>query len=160
MPDDNSLAPYPLSLAGTLLAAREAVMAPIRPCLRAAGVTDQQWRVLRVLAAGRLLDAGQIAKLALLYPPTVTRILRELAQRGLLRRSTDPDDRRRTLVGVTDAGMVLIEQTARQTQTLLRRYETAFGTERLTKLIAELADLSKALAPFALGEVHVPGEID
>jgi homoprotocatechuate degradation regulator HpaR len=156
MPDEKTLAPYPASLAGTLLAAREAVMAPIRPCLRSASVTDQQWRVLRVLAAGQALDAGLIAKLALLHPPTVTRILRELTHRGLLSRAADPEDRRRTLITVTPEGIALVRHTAQHTAIVLRGYETAFGAERLANLMDELRSLTETLAQFSPSELPAP----
>lgn len=80
---------YTESIAGSLLAAREAVMAPIRPHLRASNVTEQQWRVLRVLADATSLDARGIAEAALLYAPTVTRILKELGERKLIIRHID-----------------------------------------------------------------------
>lgn len=158
MPDETTLAPYPNSLAGTLLAAREAVMAPIRPCLRAAGVTDQQWRVLRVLSAGGPIDAGQIARLALLHPPTVTRILRELMHRGLLSRETDARDRRRTVITVTEAGLALVRETASHTAVVLQRYEQAFGAQRLASLMSELRAFSAALAPFSSPDDEGPEE--
>ena len=149
MPSFSNLPPYPHSLAGTLLAVREAVMAPIRPLLREAGVTDQQWRVLRVLADAGPLDASGIAERALLYAPSVTRILRELTERGLLTRVTDNTDRRRSVVSITDEGGALVRRTARHTASLLERYGDAFGHERLAAFIAEAAALTQALTSFA-----------
>jgi homoprotocatechuate degradation regulator HpaR len=151
MTSRSNLPPYPRSLAGTLLAAREAVMAPIRPLLREAGVTDQQWRVLRVLADAGPLDASNIAESALLYAPSVTRILRELAERGLVSRSADVADRRRTVVSITAEGRTLVRRTATRTAMLLEGYGKAFGQERLDQFIAEAAALTKALSPFAPG---------
>jgi len=144
-----SLPPYPGSLAGSLLAAREAVMVPIRPVLRAAGFTDQQWRVLRVLADSGPLDASSIAELALLYPPSVTRILRELEEREFIDRKSDPADRRRSVIDVTPAGKAIVRETAKRTTEVLARYDAAFGEERLARLISEAAELSRALARFA-----------
>ena len=45
-----------LSLPLQLLKAREAAMARFRPMLRSHGLTEQQWRVIRVLAAADGLD--------------------------------------------------------------------------------------------------------
>jgi homoprotocatechuate degradation regulator HpaR len=149
MPDTSNLPPYPQSLAGTLLAAREAVMAPIRPLLREAGFTDQQWRVLRVLADGGPLDAGGIAQSALLYAPSVTRIVRELVERGLLSRATSAHDRRRSVIEITPAGRDLVRQTAERTARMLVAYGEAFGADRLDRLVAEAAALVEALARFA-----------
>jgi homoprotocatechuate degradation regulator HpaR len=149
MSETTDLPPYPQSLAGTLLAAREAVMAPIRPLLRDAGVTDQQWRVLRVLADGGPLDAGGIAESALLYAPSVTRIVRELVDRGLLSRTTSEHDRRRSVIEITPAGRDLVRKTAERTARMLVAYGETFGADRLDRLVAEAAALAEALARFA-----------
>lgn len=146
------LPPYPRSLAGTLLAAREAVMAPLRPLLREAGFTDQQWRVLRVLADAGPLDAGGIAERALLYAPSVTRIVREMTERGLLSRDTDNADRRRSVIAITPAGRAVVRRTAEGTARLLDAYGEAFGRDRLDGFIAEATALIEALSRFAPSE--------
>ncbi|WP_016745321.1 homoprotocatechuate degradation operon regulator HpaR [Rhizorhabdus wittichii] len=144
------LQPYRQSLAGTLLAAREAVMAPLRPMLRDAGVTEQQWRVLRVIRDSQPIDATALADAALLFGPSVTRILKELLDRRLIVRETDPRDRRRSIVTLTPAGRALIEHTASQTVQVLDRYAERFGPERLDALKNELRALIDAIGP--LGE--------
>ena len=98
------LLPYRKSLAGTLLAAREAVMGPIRPMLRDADVTEQQWRVLRVLDNAGPMEPTALSEAALLYPPSVARILRDLVERGLVSRSAHPTDRRRAVLSLSPAG--------------------------------------------------------
>lgn len=140
---------YSESLAGTLLAAREAVMAPIRPILREANVTEQQWRVLRVLTEVDELDASSIAKEALLYAPTVTRILRELTERQWVVRSTDPNDGRRSVISISDEGRRLVQGTATYTVPMLSAYAEAFGEQRLRDFIAEARELAKALERFS-----------
>lgn len=156
MPSATNLPPYPHSLAGTLLAAREAVMAPIRPLLREAGVTDQQWRVLRVLADDGPLDASGIAELALLYAPSVTRIVREMVDRGLLSKATDDADRRRSVIEITPAGLALVRQTAERTALVLQAYADAFGRERLAHFVAEATALIGTLGGFAPSAASVP----
>ena len=59
--------------------------------LRDAGVTEQQWRVLRVLIDNTRIDVSALAAAALLRAPSLTRILRELEGRGLI----DPRNRQR-----------------------------------------------------------------
>jgi len=132
------LLPYRQSLAGTLLAAREAVMAPIRPMLNEAGVTEQQWRVLRVLDGAGPMDLKTLADSALLFGPSLSRIIKDLADRGLVLRKNNPKDGRGSIVSVTVTGRVLIQGTARRTLRLLDRYALKFGDERLKKLILEL----------------------
>ena len=123
-------------------------MAPIRPLLRAANFTEQQWRVMRVLADAESLDATGIADQALLYPPTVTRILKELVERGLIERRLDKSDGRRSIVSITDEGRQMVSETARETKLLLNAYAEAFSNERLDAFRREALALADALAQF------------
>ncbi len=58
------------SLAIGLLRAREAVMSHFRPILAAHDVTEQQWRVIRVLAEAGMLDASEVAEKAFILAPS------------------------------------------------------------------------------------------
>jgi homoprotocatechuate degradation regulator HpaR len=145
MKDTRKLLPYRRSLAGTLLTAREAVMAPIRPVLRQAGVTEQQWRVLRVLADEGPTEPSRLSGAALLMAPSVSRILRELEERGLVRRDADPGDGRRSIVMISPAGRALVRRTARHTLDVLESYAARFGATRLQTLMAELQTFISAI---------------
>ncbi len=122
-------------------------MAPLRPMLREAGVTEQQWRVLRVINDSEPVDATALADAALLFGPSVTRILKELTDRGLITRDTDARDRRRSIVTLTAEGRRLIEHTANRTVRELDRYAERFGPERLEALKTELRALIAAIGP-------------
>lgn len=139
------LQPYRVSLAGTLLAAREAVMAPIRPHLRDAGVTEQQWRVLRVLADTDGLDVSSLGEAAMLHPPSVTRILRELVERKLITREADGGDGRRSIIRLQPLGKSLVAHTAAHTLSVLDRYAEEFGEERLRTLREEMQAFTRAI---------------
>lgn len=143
--------PYRVSLAGTLLAAREAVMAPIRPMLRAAGVTEAQWRVLRVLADEDGVDPSRLAQAAILYQPSVTRILKELVERDLIERRSDPADGRRAIIVLKPAGRALVERTAAHTLTVIDTISLRFGPERVANLRRELAEFSAAIEDLGEG---------
>lgn len=140
------LPPYRASLAGLLLGAREAVMGPIRPILREAGVSEQQWRVLRVLDDTGPIDPTSLAEAALLHAPSLTRILRELEDRALIDRAADPHDGRRSIVELSPAGRGLLRQTATQTVRKLDDYIARFGAERMKRLISELNALMDTLS--------------
>ncbi len=58
-----------------LLRARETVMSPIRRVLKNHDVTDQQWRVLRVLYENGVTDAKKLAKSACVLAPSLTRMI-------------------------------------------------------------------------------------
>jgi homoprotocatechuate degradation regulator HpaR len=133
------------SLGATLIVAREAVLAPLRPVLREHNVTEPQWRVLRVINERVSTDATGLAEVGLLHAPSVTRILKELEERGLLVREPDADDRRRIMIALTPAGRELIRSTGRPMVRILREYSDRFGAERLERLTIELRALSAVI---------------
>lgn len=145
MSNASRLPPYRHSLAGNLLAARESVMEPLRPILRKAGLTEPQWRVLRVLTDEGPNDPTGLAKAGLLHAPSVARILQDLATRKLIIRKTDANDGRRKIIAVTPQGRVLVEQTARNVAKVLERYTKEFGKKRLLALQDELEQLVKII---------------
>ena len=76
------------SLPMSLLRAREAVMRQFRPSLRANGLTEQQWRILRALSSVETIEVTELARLAFLLGPSLSRILRDLEARQLVERKT------------------------------------------------------------------------
>src|ERR1700733_13067605 len=69
------------SLPMSLLRAREAVMRQFRPSLRDHGLTEQQWRILRALASVDRIEVTELARVAFLLGPSLSRILRDLEAR-------------------------------------------------------------------------------
>jgi len=72
------------------------------------GVTGPQRLALRLVSRFPGLPAGRLARLLHLHPSTVTGIVKRLVDRGLLSRSSDAPDRRRSLLRITPAGMQLL----------------------------------------------------
>jgi len=121
-----------------LLEAREAVMQHTRPSLREHGLSDQQWRVLRVLGehandpAG--VETGRVAREALLLGPSLTGVLTRMERDGLISRARCPQDARRTVVRATPAGL---ERVATLSQAIEAHYawmESRLGKDRLAQL--------------------------
>ena len=83
--------------------------------------------------------------LSLLRAPSVTRILKELEDRKLLVRESDPNDRRRTMVALSPEGREFVKMTSRTMMRILRQYSERFGIERLERLADELRALSAAV---------------
>jgi homoprotocatechuate degradation regulator HpaR len=139
------LPPFEQTLGASLMQAREAVLAPLRPILREHNVTEPQWRVLRVINERVSTDATGLAEAALLHAPSVTRILKELEERGLIIRELDAEDRRRMIIAPTPAGRELIRSTGRPMVRVLRQYADRFGADRLDRLTTELQALSAVI---------------
>ena len=122
------------SLPMLLLRAREAAMVKFRPLLRDHGLTEQQWRVLRVLATGKPLDAGELAERSTLLGPSLTRIIKSLERDGLVRRSLDPADQRRAVIALTQSGQDKYHQVSPNSEHLYQEIEQQFGAKNLKHL--------------------------
>ena len=129
------------SLPIALLRAREKVMGPIRSMLADVGVTEQQWRVLRVLNECGTLDPTEIAERSCLLLPSLTRILQTLEGKQLISRAPHPTDRRKQLVSITDNGSQLIQDNQQESQQLNVWLQESFGSEKLEALLDLLNEL-------------------
>jgi homoprotocatechuate degradation regulator HpaR len=130
-----------------LLQARESVMAHARPSLRVHGLSDQQWRVLRVLGEHGALETGRVAREAYLLGPSLTGVLMRMERDGLVRRERDPADQRRTVVEATAKGLKLVEKLS---HTIERHYdwmERSLGREKLSQLYRLLDEVIELEQP-------------
>lgn len=133
------------SLPIALLRAREAVMENFRPLLAAHDMTEQQWRVIRILAEQGVIDASEMADKAFILAPSLTRIIRTLEERGLISKLKDENDGRRVLLEIMPAGLRIIEQVSPESKAIYEQIEAKFGLDKLNvllDLLDELADLS------------------
>ena len=125
-----------------LLRARETVMGQIRPMLADAGVTEQQWRVLRVLAEDGGMDPTDIAEKSCLLLPSLTRILKYLEKSGLVTRKRHETDGRRHVVEITDKGRGLIDKNAPASNRIYSELEKSFGARKMNRLLDLLDELA------------------
>lgn len=130
------------SLPIALLRAREAVMVHFRPMLARHDMTEQQWRVIRILAQAGQLDASELAEKAFVLAPSLTRILRSIEDRGLVARSKDAGDGRRVLLEITQAGRDIIDDVAPDSRAIYDKIEKAYGRERIDTLLGLLDELA------------------
>lgn len=141
--DGNLIRPLEDSLPIALLRAKEAVMARFRPLLNEQGVTDQQWRVLRVLYECGPLDPTEIAHRSVILTPSMTRILRTLEERGFITREAHPVDRRRFLITMTGEARVFFEDCIEGVNATYAEVEALYGKEKLKKLVTLLQELAE-----------------
>lgn len=85
----------------------------------------------------------------MLHGPSVTRILRELGERGLTRREMDPNDRRRAIISVSPNAMPILNDAAAQALSAINGYVDAFGQARLDNLLNELTAFRNAITPLS-----------
>lgn len=132
------------SLPIALLRARERVMGPIRAMLSDVGITEQQWRVLRVLDEGGAQEPTRIADRACLLLPSLTRILQKLTEKGLIERAPDSSDRRKQVISITTDGAALIEENLATSIEIMDRIKQEMGADRFEALLDLLNDLDNA----------------
>lgn len=130
------------SLPIALLRAREAVMSHFRPMLAEHDITEQQWRVIRILAERGTVDASEMADRAFILAPSLTRIIRSLEERGIIAKTKDENDGRRVLLQITPAGLAIIEEVAPESRLIYDRLEKRIGRERIDQLLDMLDEIA------------------
>lgn len=129
-----------------LLSAREAIMEYLRPHLRNFNLTEQQWRVLRTLTAVDEISTTDLADATVILGPSLTRILRDLEDRKLIKRWTSPEDGRRSMVLISKTGSDLIGEVGVGSEVIYNEISRAFGRENLSelhKLLGEFIEKAK-----------------
>ncbi|MCP5266527.1 MAG: homoprotocatechuate degradation operon regulator HpaR [Burkholderiaceae bacterium] len=144
---DDALRDFSRSLPMLLLRAHQSVMAEFRPVLRAHGITEQQWRVLRALTTASSVRATRLAELTLISGPSLTRIVKSLDERGLVSRVAEAGDQRARAISITAAGRRLIATVAPDSEARYRSIATRIGEEDLGAIYALLSELPRRLKP-------------
>ena len=111
----------------------------------AAGLSPSQYNVLRILrAAGRKgLSCTEIGTRMVTRDSDLTRLMSGLERDGLVVRSTDAEDRRRSINRITAAGKALLRRLDRDVPAAAKHTLGSLGRTRLTAL----RDLLVAFAP-------------
>ena len=131
------------SLPMALLRAREAVMVNFRPMLSRHDMTEQQWRVVRVVAEAGRLDATEVAARASILAPSLTRMIRSLEERKFIKKRKDANDGRRVILEIAPAGIALIERASPESLAIYDRLEAQFGRAKLDTLLDLLDELTE-----------------
>ncbi|HDS1695699.1 MULTISPECIES: homoprotocatechuate degradation operon regulator HpaR [Pseudomonas] len=131
------------SLTLTLLQAREATMAFFRPALNAHELTEQQWRVIRILRQQGELESHQLAELACILKPSMSGVLKRLERDGIVARRKSSEDQRRVFINLTVKGqqvfLAMSEEMGRNYDKILSQ----FGEEKLQQLTRLLEEMKR-----------------
>ena len=131
-----------------LIQAREALMTQFRPILNQANVTDQQWRIIRLLAENGTLDFQDLANKACILRPSLTGILTRLEKADLVVRLKPSNDQRRVYLKLTTEGENLYQTIGAKVDERYDAIKEVFSKEKLSELknlLAELADIEQLL---------------
>lgn len=107
-------------------------------------ITEQQWRALRELAEGGPMEATELANRASILPPSLTRMLKTMEDRGLILRGRVEGDGRRVMLSISAAGTTLIDELAPERQAIYEAIEQRFGATQHEELLDMLDALIKS----------------
>jgi len=138
--------PFPhRNLPQLLLQARELVMLRFRPLIAAEGITDQQWRIIRLLDERGPLEPRDIGDLCQISSPSMTGVLARMENFGQVTRRRMDHDRRRLLVSLTPKGRAIAGRVAPAAEAAYRRLESELGKEFVDRLYCVLDELIASL---------------
>lgn len=116
-------------------------MIPIREMLAKSSITEQQWRVLRVLSEHGPLDSSTLADRSSLLFPSLTRIAQTMRGKGLITQTRDDADRRRQVIAITDAGQRIIDDNVGHAAEIVKGFKDLLGDDNYEQLLDLLARL-------------------
>ncbi|WP_417596404.1 homoprotocatechuate degradation operon regulator HpaR [Oceanospirillum sp.] len=124
-----------------LLKARESTMAFFRPILQEAGLTEQQWRVIRALNEYEELESKQLAELCCILSPSLTGIINRLESQGHLKRRKSTEDQRRVLISLTDQAKQLFKELSPRLEGRYGDLTNQISKEKLQQLNELLSEI-------------------
>lgn len=130
------------SITIALLQAREVAMGYFRPYLKQHNVTEQQWRIIRVLAAdSNAIDFYSLACRTCILRPSLTGILTRMERDGMIMRMKPLSDQRKLYISLTPDGQSLYDAVCKKVEDGYQAIETEFSTEKMQQLRQLLADM-------------------
>src|SRR3954469_15234583 len=102
-------------------------------------VTLTQLSAMATLRKSGPMSAGELANCERVQPPSMTKVLANLEERGLVRRDVHPTDRRQAIIAITDQCVALLDSE--------RRSRDAWLTKQLGTLSPEERALLQKVIP-------------
>lgn len=128
------------SLTIALLQARETAMTFFRPIIKQHNLTEQQWRIVRVLAEHPSMDFHDLAFRTCILRPSLTGILTRMERDGLVLRLKPLNDQRKLYVSLTQTGQKLYENAQAQVEEMYQQIEAQYSPEKMQQLTALLQE--------------------
>jgi DNA-binding MarR family transcriptional regulator len=102
-------------------------------------ISDIQLAALAALGRHESMTPGELAEHEKVQPPSMTRVIAVLEERGLVRREPHATDRRQVILTVTNDGRDLVQR--------VRRRREAWLAQRLQELTPDERQILRAAAP-------------
>ncbi len=120
-------------------------MSRFRPVLNKHGMTEQQWRILRVLLDEDGLEPRQLCERCLISSPSIAGVLMRMEEAGLIKRERMEHDQRRVKVTVTASTKKLGKSMASTIEREYLELEKLVGVKQLQQVYDALDTLQQNL---------------
>jgi homoprotocatechuate degradation regulator HpaR len=141
---------YRRNLPLLLLSVREQVRSHFQPAFREFGISEQQWRILRLLHENGPVGITGIADRCLILRPSIVGIIVRMEDLGLVSRKADAGDKRRIRISLAPKGEALVNKILPLFETIYEDLEAAVGKAQLNQLYRLLEAMTVHLAAYEL----------
>lgn len=133
----DAFVPYQIYRVSTLMNMR------LQGRLKANGINLSQWRVLSVLRSEGRLSLTQIVERTVMEQPTISRVIGQLQDEGLIERASSPDDSRISLISLSVQGEAMFDDISPDAVRHQRTALEGLGTDDLGALRRILAHIEQ-----------------
>jgi DNA-binding MarR family transcriptional regulator len=106
-------------------------------------VTLTQLSAMATLQKRGPMSAGELANCERVQPPSMTKVLANLEERGLVRRDVHPADRRQAIIAITAEGVELLDSERRSRDAWLSKQLATLSSEERAVLQRVIPILDK-----------------
>lgn len=130
------------SLPMMLYRALDAVMPRFRKIFNEFGLTEQQWRVLRVLWEHDAIAFRDLSKTTLIPAPSLVGVVDRLTKQGLVERQRSEADRRNVFVRATEQGREMHREVWPKVDSAYAELQSSIDADEWQQIIDGLARLA------------------
>jgi DNA-binding MarR family transcriptional regulator len=139
---DDQRTPFESHISYALAAAHRKVHQTLTGCLKQHGVQIEAWRIMELLDGDQRLTMGELAKLALINPPTLSKLVDRMVSDGLVHRQVAAQDHRQVNLLLTDLGRKRMHQVREDVEAKDRVFADALDGEDGKLLVSLLSRLA------------------
>lgn len=113
-------------------------------------ISHSEFCLLNIIMDGKEdITVSEIAAELEVTPPAVSRSLKSMESRGLIKRETNLINRRNTMVRLTETGREFLEMSRRQMDAVMQYVEEKMGEERKNQLCLLLEEMTGIIEQYA-----------
>ncbi len=125
--------------------ALDAVMPAYRDLFTGYDLTEQQWRVMRVIWTNEDVTSSHLSERTLLSPPSLVSIIDRLVKKGFVSRVRCVDDRRQVFIVATKQGLKLQKEVTPKVVAIQEQIQNSVSKKEWDSLQRILGKITTAM---------------